>query len=415
MTRRSRIGVGAIVVVAAVALVATFAASSGPRTPATPPAASPTMDPSPTDAAGATVGPTATPRPAPGHEVFGFVPYWEMRAGVAEHLATTDLTTLALFSVTHARSGAIDTSQNGYKRITGALGAQLIGEAHGRGVAVQIVYSSFGTAQNARLLGSPSIESAAIDGLVKLAARLGVDGIDVDIEQLDAALVPAYGDFVGHLRTALRATIADGQVSVATTSGVTGAAMALAAVEAGADRVFLMGYDYHFAGSEPGASAPIDRRDGAQEDLPWSLDLYESVGVPVEKTILGLPLYGMRWRVVGPWLGAERIGNGAIWIPSENLGFLANPPVPPELDDVEQVEFYSVPPPAAPSSSRGPSASPDVDWQAIYVDSPTTLTPKLALADARGLAGAGFWAIGYERGQPDVTALIARFRSGKLQ
>ena len=37
-------------------------------------------------------------------------------------------------------------------------------------------------------------------------------------------------------------------------------------------------------------------------------------------------------------------------------------------------------------------------WQAIYVDSPETLAPKLALANERGLAGAGFWAIGYERG-----------------
>jgi hypothetical protein len=38
----------------------------------------------------------------------------------------------------------------------------------------------------------------------------------------------------------------------------------------------------------------------------------------------------------------------------------------------------------------------------------------LSLADDRGLAGAGFWAIGYERGLPDYTSLIARFAAGKL-
>ena len=36
------------------------------------------------------------------------------------------------------------------------------------------------------------------------------------------------------------------------------------------------------------------------------------------------------------------------------------------------------------------------------------------MADQRGLAGAGFWAVGYERGLPGYTALIASFRAGQL-
>ena len=58
--------------------------------------------------------------------------------------------------------------------------------------------------------------------------------------------------------------------------------------------------------------------------------------------------------------------------------------------------------------------SPATGWGAIYVDSPATLAPKLALADERGLAGAGFWAVGYERGLPAYADLIARFRAGAL-
>ena len=39
----------------------------------------------------------------------------------------------------------------------------------------------------------------------------------------------------------------------------------------------------------------------------------------------------------------------------------------------------------------------------------------MMLADERGLAGAGFWAIGYERGRPGYTDLIKTFAAGKLK
>jgi hypothetical protein len=49
----------------------------------------------------------------------------------------------------------------------------------------------------------------------------------------------------------------------------------------------------------------------------------------------------------------------------------------------------------------------------VYVDSPATLAPKLQLALDRGLAGSGFWAIGYERGLPAYTELMTRYAAGE--
>jgi spore germination protein YaaH len=341
-----------------------------------------------------------SPVPVPKHEVYGFVPYWEMDDGIADHLAETDLSTIGLFSVTHRTDGSLDTGQNGYRRITGRVGEQILAGARERGVRTELVYTSFGLAKNDQFFSRPETRGRTVTELVGLATQLGVNGINVDVELLGVEHFPAYGDFVGRLRAALREAIPDAEVSVATTANQRGAGMALAASLAGADRIFLMGYDYRVAGSEPGASAPLSRRDGSEKDLRWSLDLYRDAGVPPERTILGLPLYGLVWPVEGPEIGAAATGRGDVWVPRRNLETLALPDATPSYDAVEDVEVLAVP------NGDG--------WQAVYYDSPASLTPKLALADRRGLAGAGFWAVGYERGLPDYTAMIATFRAGQL-
>src|SRR3954471_21432803 len=196
MRRRQAIGPALVVAAVVVALVVALAPGSGSHgTSPSPGTAAGSQAPGQGGTDAATAGPTT--RPFPGHELFGFVPYWEMNDGIAEHLAKTPLTTLALFSVTHTKTGAIDTGQTGYKRITGAIGKQLIAEAHDRHTAVQLVYSSFGAARNGRFFGSATLPGATVDGLVDLAVATGVDGIDVDVEQLGPEFIPAYGAFVG--------------------------------------------------------------------------------------------------------------------------------------------------------------------------------------------------------------------------
>ena len=180
--------------------------------------------------------------------MYGFVPYWEMDDSIADHIGRTDLTTLALFSVTHRRNGALD-NQNGIERIRGDVGRAMIRAAKARGARVEIVYTSFGGTKNRPFYGEPEAQERWIDEIVDLVEELDLDGINVDVEALPIELVADYGAFVGRLRTALRERVPDAQVSVATQANEVGAAMAAAAAAAGADRIFLMGYDYRWAGS----------------------------------------------------------------------------------------------------------------------------------------------------------------------
>lgn len=367
----------------------------------------PTVTPTPT--------PTPTPVPDPGAEIFGFVPYWEMNASLATHVAGTPLTTLVLFSVTNKANGAVNTNAPGYARIASDVGRSLIRVGHRHGMDVQVAFTSFGTARNTRLFTKPDRQTAVIESLVALTDELGVDGVNVDVEGLDPALVPAYGQFVGALHAALQAGGAERQVSVATTANLLGATMARAAVDAGAERVFMMAYDYRTAGSEPGATAPLARRDGSSHDVPASMAAYEAAGVPVQDTILGLPLYGYAWPVPPPTtaiplLDLPAVGPGAAWIPRQHLDVLTDPTIEPAQDLIEGSDVYLLGPGGGPAPSASPGSEP---WQVVYVDSPATLVPKIELAQRHGYAGIGFWAIGYERGQLAYTELMRRFAERK--
>ena len=385
--------------------------------------------------------PSPTPEPTPtlrpetgGTELYGFLPYWQMSATMATYLESVPLSTIALFSVSARRNGALDTRDVGYMRITGDLGRRLIDDAHARRTRVDLVFSSFGGPRNAIFFGrppgaspptqspgssatpttgplpraSPSPASAVpppapwhrtVNELVALAVELRVDGINVDVEQLDELDRDQYGVFLAALRSALLAAVPGARLSVATEAGLRGTGNAVEAVAAGVDRVFLMGYDYHWSGSQPGASSPIDRSDGMYT-LRWSIDQYVEAGVPRDRIVLGLPLYGMTWRTTWPDRTAPVLGKGSTWIPNRHLDVLLEPSFQPLRDPLEVGEFFI--------RLDGEA------WRLTYYDSPATLRAKLALARDQGLAGGGFWAIGYERGLPGYLELMRDFRAGKV-
>jgi Glycosyl hydrolases family 18 len=383
-----------------------------------------------------TPAPTPTLRPETGGtELYGFLPYWQMSATMATYLDSVPLSTLALFSVSPRRNGALDTRDLGYRRITGDLGRRLISDAHARRTRVDLVFTSFGEQRNGILFGrlpvpsgpSPSTSPGTspaptsgglstegptpsqavalapwhrtVDELVALAVSLGVDGLNVDVELLNELDRYEYGAFLSALRTVLVAAVPGARLSVATEAGLRGTGNAVEAAAAGVDRVFLMGYDYHWSGSQPGASSPVDRADGLYT-LRWSIEQYVQAGVPRDRIVLGLPLYGMTWRTLWPGRTAPVLGSGSTWIPNRHLDVLLAPSFQPGRDPLEIAEFF---------------VRPDGDaWRMTFYDSPATLREKLALARDQGLAGGGFWAIGYERGLPGYLELMRDFRAGKV-
>ena len=153
--------------------------------------------------------PTATPRPTarpiPGHEVYGYIPYWEMDSGHRQPRGrhrSLDHRPVLGHRPPRRHDQHLGARLQADRRY---VGKRLVREAHDRGVRTEVVFSSFGAKRNERFFGGPiETQDAAIDALVAFAKDHSFDGINVDVETLDRSLVPAYGAFVSRLRDRLR-------------------------------------------------------------------------------------------------------------------------------------------------------------------------------------------------------------------
>ncbi|TDD49920.1 glycosyl hydrolase family 18 protein [Saccharopolyspora elongata] len=144
----------------------------------------------------------------------------------------------------------------------------------------------------ARMLHDPAKRRDHIAQIVELVKREDYAGIDIDYENLRAGDRQVFSDFVTELGKAMDDE--DKTLSVAVFAKATDAgydernvAQDYAAIGRAADEVRLMGYDFHWATSDPGPVAPI----------AWvreTLD-YAKSQIPPERVVLGVPLYGYDW------------------------------------------------------------------------------------------------------------------------
>jgi spore germination protein len=143
-----------------------------------------------------------------------------------------------------------------------------------------------------RILHNPTLMRQHVDAIAALVQRENYAGIDIDYEELHAADRQAFTQFIGELSAALHAhgkvlSVAVFPQTAAPASGQPNTAQDYAALGKVADQVRIMGYNYHWANSGPGATAPIG----------WvqSVLRYAKSQMPASKVVLGIPLFGYDW------------------------------------------------------------------------------------------------------------------------
>jgi hypothetical protein len=317
-------------------------------------------------------------------QVYGFLPYWELDGATDGYLRYDLLSDIALFSVGLTCSCAIGTCTPGYAAATGSLADEIVARAHAAGVRVDLTVTSFGLSRNNAFFDNTTAQTAAVSAIAALVRQRGFDGVNVDVESLHNVDFPAYAAWVGRIRTAIRKDNGAARVTVATNGAISGAQMAAAAIKAGADRAFLMGYSYRSSGSSPaGSISPVVRADGGKS-LTWSLDTYADYDVPSSRILLGLPYYGLTWPTSSGTAHASTVGAGSAFIPETDMGDIPSGTTI-HYDTLEESPWFAV------EDKAG-------GWTETYFDNPRSLGAKYALITSRRLAGTGIWALGYDRG-----------------
>lgn len=225
-----------------------------------------------------------------------------------------------------------------------------------------------------------------VNQIIAAAIQYGLDGINVDFEQLEPAVGESYIQFIRELSLKCDGNglvlSVDNYVSSPYTAFYDRNEQAVFA-----DYVVVMAYDEYFAGSDKaGSAASIGFVKKAAEDI-----LEE--GVPAEQVILGMPFYT---RV---WAEKPKDGNG------DDVESAADDYVPYELSS-EAYGMDSVQRLVEVNGAEKRWLEDMGQFYAEYVNSGVTykiwiedvksMEEKLKVMDAHKFAGASFWKLGLE-------------------
>lgn len=228
------------------------------------------------------------------------------------------------------------------------------------------------------LLSSPTETDSFIHSLIAVVQKYGLQGINVDFENVQPEDRPYFTRFIKLLGKQMREAGAVLAVNVSPELGTDWtAAFDYGAIGANADYVVLMGYDEHWSGS-PSA--------GSVASLPWvrsGLDTLRQ-DVPDRKIILALPFYNRDWTLRGT---------------SQSTAALASADITLQ-EQAELMQRYKFRPAWNDTLAQYSASYADGAIHRIWLEESRSLSLKYQMALARNIAGFAYWHIGGET--PDI-------------
>lgn len=224
----------------------------------------------------------------------------------------------------------------------------------------------------AEILNRTTSRQNLVNQLIAKAIQYGLDGINVDIEELPASAGDGYIEFIRELSIMCRRNhiilSIDNYVPMAYNQNYNRKEQGIVA-----DYVIIMGYDEHFAGSEEaGSVASIGFvRDGIANTLK---------DVPADKVINAVPFYTRLWKTEADGtLTSTAMGM------SRAEKTLSDNGATPEWDE-ESGQYY-----AEFTNAEG--------FYQIWLEEEASIEQKAKLIKEYGLAGIAEWRLGQEKNE----------------
>lgn len=260
-----------------------------------------------------------------------------------------------------------------------------VNTAHSRGLEVWALLDNFTYDVNTKeILSYTSKRAKLIEGLVNEALALGVDGINVDLEQVSSDAGEDYVEFLRELSIACRANnlvlSVDNYVPKNYNAHYNWKEQGVVA-----DYVIIMGYDEHYGGSqEPGSVASIGYVEEGISTMVQS--------VPSEKVINAVPFYTRIWETVGGEVKSQAVGMSAV------QNFLSERNIEAVWDETTCQNYGEV--------QDGDS------FYQVWIEDARSLEVKMNIMKNYNLGGVAAWKLGYEKGHPEVWEVLSGFTNG---
>lgn len=295
-----------------------------------------------------------------------------------ENVASVIAGTTGLTTISPTWFTIQDTNGN----ITSLASSAYVDAAHQAGLEVWGLVDNFtNQVDTLAVLSNTQSRANMISQLITEAQNSGLDGINVDFEQITEEMSDHYIQFIRELSVECRKN----QIVLSVDNYVPGFTSHYNREEQGivTDYVIIMGYDEHFAGSEEaGSVASIDFvREGITETLKE---------VPKEKVINGLPFFTRLWIESSSGLTSQAIGM------QEAETAVANAGVTASWDEETQQNYAEW--------------TADGNTYKIWLEDEQSLEAKLKVMQEYDLAGAAAWKLGFEKS--GIWELISRYVNG---
>jgi spore germination protein YaaH len=332
----------------------------------------------------------------PKKEVIGFLPYWLMTKADEDY--SKYITTLTYFSLTVDKDGTIQKytnpgeSEPGYHSLVTGKADPFLAKAKEKGLNLSLaVFSSDDDAINEMIKDPTASAQNLVNDVTPIMQQYGFTDLNLDIEQTSDASPEArvaFTQFVQAVRNNSTDKIKTISIDVSASSFVKTTNLSdPSSLAPFVDKIIIMAYDYHYAGSY--VTGPVAPGEGAGtiSEYDTQTAVEEALNtIPADKLILGIPLYGYEWETIeSASRSAVIAGSGQTISNSRAEDFLnscATCSAKFDPIDMEESIIYK-------------DQETGTYHQIFYPDKMAT-EYKVKLAKDNSLGGMALWALGYE-------------------